>query len=432
MSATPASPASASSPTAASRCCRSATSATCRSTSPAVPPAMATATSRYRHCAARRLNLAPHVGAAQRSATRRPMHATTLPSPRGVTASATTGRCSPSNGIASKASARVVAPNDPLAVLPAMARRHTACAMRPPISLCRCGGQADPNNIVPLGTINSWTPLHGIRPHRRSAPPGAASGSPFPPLRIAPLLLALAAGGCAVGPDFRAPAAPPADALVAVPAATVSAPVPTGDAQRFLSDQPVPAQWWRSFGNAELDRRVERALANSPNVDSAEAALRQAAEGIRGARGAAGRGWLRCHPRTACRRPGGHLAVHRPPCHRPHRLHARPVRRRAPRHRGPVRARRPGRRASPGHLSQPRRQRRHHECPRSLAARADRRHRGNRRGLRRTACAGRPPVRDRRQVAGRRAVARSEGATAQLPPLRKALRRPARFCRLSR
>lgn len=101
-----------------------------------------------------------------------------------------------------------------------------------------------------------------------------------------PLLLALAAGGCAVGPDFRAPAAPPADALVAVPAATVSAPVPTGDAQRFLSDQPVPAQWWRSFGNAELDRRVERALANSPNVDSAEAALRQAAEGIRGARGA--------------------------------------------------------------------------------------------------------------------------------------------------
>ncbi|WP_440225092.1 efflux transporter outer membrane subunit [Dokdonella sp. MW10] len=102
------------------------------------------------------------------------------------------------------------------------------------------------------------------------------------------ILLALALAGCAAGPDFREPAVS-ADAgyrVDALPAATVKADgVPTGDAQRFLESASVPAQWWTTFGNAELTRRVEQALANSPTIASAQAALRQAQEGVNAARG---------------------------------------------------------------------------------------------------------------------------------------------------
>lgn len=104
-------------------------------------------------------------------------------------------------------------------------------------------------------------------------------------LAFSTLVAALALGGCALGPEFRQPAAPTVEQVVSVPESTVSADVPTGDAQRFLADSPVPAQWWRTFASAELDRRIERALANSPSVASAQASLRQAQEGVNAARG---------------------------------------------------------------------------------------------------------------------------------------------------
>jgi NodT family efflux transporter outer membrane factor (OMF) lipoprotein len=101
------------------------------------------------------------------------------------------------------------------------------------------------------------------------------------------LAIMLALSACAVGPNFRAPAAPQeagyrTDAL---PAATASATVPTGDAQRFLEGAAVPAQWWTTFANNELNRRVEQALAHSPTVASAQAALRQAQENVNASRG---------------------------------------------------------------------------------------------------------------------------------------------------
>jgi NodT family efflux transporter outer membrane factor (OMF) lipoprotein len=93
--------------------------------------------------------------------------------------------------------------------------------------------------------------------------------------------------GCAAGPDFRTPSAPAVDAYRkdALPAATVAANTPTGDAQRFLSGADVPAQWWTTFASDELNRRVEQALAHSPSVASAQAALRQAQENVTAARG---------------------------------------------------------------------------------------------------------------------------------------------------
>ena len=96
----------------------------------------------------------------------------------------------------------------------------------------------------------------------------------------------LAAGlvGCAVGPDFKSPAAPEvADASRPytpdpLPAQTASAPGSAGDAQRFPTGQDIPALWWQVFHSEPLDQLIRSALAQSPTLASAQAALRQAQE----------------------------------------------------------------------------------------------------------------------------------------------------------
>src|ERR1700739_2756676 len=63
-------------------------------------------------------------------------------------------------------------------------------------------------------------------------------------LVIAPFL-----SGCAVGPDFKAPAAPDADRYTAEPIATRTSAtdVAQGEAQRFLRGRDIPAEWWTLF-----------------------------------------------------------------------------------------------------------------------------------------------------------------------------------------
>jgi NodT family efflux transporter outer membrane factor (OMF) lipoprotein len=81
-----------------------------------------------------------------------------------------------------------------------------------------------------------------------------------------------AAGGCAVGPDFKRPPAPAADAYG-------SAPVTTGDeAQRLVAGMDIPSQWWTLFKSPALDQLVEQALTANPDVGAAQAAMRQAHE----------------------------------------------------------------------------------------------------------------------------------------------------------
>ncbi|WP_293373329.1 efflux transporter outer membrane subunit [Nevskia sp.] len=92
------------------------------------------------------------------------------------------------------------------------------------------------------------------------------------------LPLALLAG-CAVGPDFKSPAAPGTDTRVSVeplPAATASANVPGGEAQIFLANTPVAARWWEQYQSPQLNALVNEALKNSPSIASAQAALRSA------------------------------------------------------------------------------------------------------------------------------------------------------------
>lgn len=93
--------------------------------------------------------------------------------------------------------------------------------------------------------------------------------------------------GCAAGPDFHEPPPPGADRYTVdpLPPATVPAAAGGADAQRFVDGKDVPSDWWTTFDNAEISRRVQLALQHSPTIAAADAALRQAEEIARAARG---------------------------------------------------------------------------------------------------------------------------------------------------
>ncbi|TYZ51204.1 histidine kinase, partial [Ralstonia solanacearum] len=100
------------------------------------------------------------------------------------------------------------------------------------------------------------------------------------------VLLAAAAGGCAVGPDFHRPAAPAVEGYTPTPPApTASARVEGGQVQRLVEGQEVAGQWWTMFGSGALNALVEAALKANPDLQSAEAALRVAQENLAAARG---------------------------------------------------------------------------------------------------------------------------------------------------
>ena len=94
------------------------------------------------------------------------------------------------------------------------------------------------------------------------------------------LLLAGLLTGCTVGPDFTRPE--PSEAsrytLAPLPAQTVSAKTPLGEAQQFRLSEDVDAQWWKKLGSPRLDALIEQAFESSPTLAAARATLRQAQE----------------------------------------------------------------------------------------------------------------------------------------------------------
>jgi len=85
---------------------------------------------------------------------------------------------------------------------------------------------------------------------------------------------------CAVGPRYHKPE-PPANAGYApapLPQTSSSAPIPGGDAQRFVSGRDLPFEWWQLFESAALNALIERAFKANPSIPSAQAALAQAQE----------------------------------------------------------------------------------------------------------------------------------------------------------
>jgi NodT family efflux transporter outer membrane factor (OMF) lipoprotein len=90
-----------------------------------------------------------------------------------------------------------------------------------------------------------------------------------------------------VGPNFHRPAPPlaPRFTVEPLPPNTASAAGPGGVAQTFLAGADVPKNWWTLLGSAELDALVATALRANPDVQSAQAALRQALENTAAQRG---------------------------------------------------------------------------------------------------------------------------------------------------
>ncbi|HVE07314.1 MAG TPA: efflux transporter outer membrane subunit [Paraburkholderia sp.] len=94
--------------------------------------------------------------------------------------------------------------------------------------------------------------------------------------------------GCMVGPDYRTPAPPSTDRYTTtpLPQQTASAPDASGAPQRFAPGDDIPAAWWALFHCEPLDALIRTSLANSPNIASARAALRQSRENLRAQFGA--------------------------------------------------------------------------------------------------------------------------------------------------
>jgi outer membrane protein TolC len=101
---------------------------------------------------------------------------------------------------------------------------------------------------------------------------------------------ALSLASCAVGPNFKRPAPPPAAASGYAPAplsiTTASAPgIANGNAEQFVMGRDIPFAWWTQFGSSKLDTLVDKALAANPTLPAAQAALRQAQEQVAAQRG---------------------------------------------------------------------------------------------------------------------------------------------------
>jgi NodT family efflux transporter outer membrane factor (OMF) lipoprotein len=93
--------------------------------------------------------------------------------------------------------------------------------------------------------------------------------------------LALVAG-CMVGPDFKAPEAPIDAGYAAdqLPKQTTASSVAGGNAQRLVDGQDIPGQWWSLYHSEPLNKLLEIALQANPDLDAAQAALREAQENV--------------------------------------------------------------------------------------------------------------------------------------------------------
>ncbi len=106
--------------------------------------------------------------------------------------------------------------------------------------------------------------------------------------RRLPLVTVVLLAGCAVGPDFKRPAAPDTSNYAAQPAihTMAAADVAGGESQQFVRGGDLPADWWTLFHSPALNALIEQSLAHNPNLKAAQAALAVARENTRAGRGA--------------------------------------------------------------------------------------------------------------------------------------------------
>jgi len=116
---------------------------------------------------------------------------------------------------------------------------------------------------------------------RRAVPPGAVTRA------VASLMAVALLTGCAVGPNFTRPAAPPVDSYArpSLSSTTAAVDVPGGDAQRLLPGGEIPHDWWTLFESPGLNALVERAVRANPTLVAAQQSLRQATALVSAQRG---------------------------------------------------------------------------------------------------------------------------------------------------
>ncbi len=110
---------------------------------------------------------------------------------------------------------------------------------------------------------------------------GAALNRPF----LAGCAALLAA--CAVGPNFKKPAAPEGAGYTPTPLSTTTAAAngSAGDAQRFVNGSDISADWWTLFHSTALNELIDLSLANNHDFKAARAALSVARENVLAQRG---------------------------------------------------------------------------------------------------------------------------------------------------
>ena len=94
--------------------------------------------------------------------------------------------------------------------------------------------------------------------------------------------------GCAVGPNFKQPAAPNVSGFTVAPLSTTvgTTNVVGGQPQHFVEGIDIPGEWWTLFHSQPLNDLIESSLTNNPNIKAAQAALLVARENVLAQRGA--------------------------------------------------------------------------------------------------------------------------------------------------
>jgi NodT family efflux transporter outer membrane factor (OMF) lipoprotein len=92
--------------------------------------------------------------------------------------------------------------------------------------------------------------------------------------------------GCAVGPNFRKPAAPNVSGYTPLSTTSSTASAAGGEAQHFVGKIDIAGQWWALFHSKPLNDLIERSLKANPDIKAAQAALRVARENVLAQKGA--------------------------------------------------------------------------------------------------------------------------------------------------
>ena len=100
--------------------------------------------------------------------------------------------------------------------------------------------------------------------------------------RFVTTVVSVLIAGCAVGPNFKKPAAPDVSDYTAtpLPAAVTGTNVSGGEAQRFAKGGDMSADWWTLFHSAPLNKLIDSSLTNNHDLKAAQAALSVARENV--------------------------------------------------------------------------------------------------------------------------------------------------------